>query len=51
MPPKKPKSALDKLKALQKAKQKPEKIKETTQKPRVLAVKDIKNVKKEEQEA
>lgn len=50
MPPKKPKSALDKLKALQKAKQKPEKIKETTQKPRVLTVKDMKNIEKEEQE-
>ena len=50
MPPKKPKSALDKLKALQKAKQKPEKIKETTQKPRVLTVKDVKNIEKEEQE-
>ena len=50
MPPKNPKSALDKLKALQKAKQKPEKIKETTQKPHVRTVKDVKNIEKEEQE-
>jgi hypothetical protein len=51
MPPKKPESALHKLKALQKAKKKkPEKITEITQKPRVRSLKDIKNIEKEEQE-